>query len=469
MAGRRPLKRRIVIACVAFITALSVLLSAVTFDEYRRALYNRYESYITDILNYVNANIDVDDMKRCLDTGEKSPKFLELQELFDQVKDTHQIDFLYVVIPLHAGEYDNMMNVMAAMSTYEKEFEADTAVELGGLTGDSNPAETAAKYYNARDAQGIVFFEEVSEWGTEYTGILPLRTSDGAFFAELCVDVPAEEINGTIFNFMFVNVVLIVVLGVLFTVGFILWSSRDIVEPIRRLEKSVAGFVSRDRSQALVMEPPNIHTNNEIESLSVAVMKMADDINEYVVDVVEAEREAERMRVLATKMSELANKDALTGIRNKNAFDATLLELQARIDGGEDFRLGIAVLDCDDLKGINDRFGHSRGDEYLRASCHLICQVFKRSPVFRIGGDEFAVILMDDDFEDREALGQRLVDESAQRRAEAHNEWEKVSIAIGIAVFEPEHDVSLVATLCRADNIMYENKRDAKRRNEARE
>lgn len=58
-------------------------------------------------------------------------------------------------------------------------------VVLGGLTGYSYPAETAAKYYNAMDQDEIVFFEEVAEWGDDYTGILSLRTSD------------EEGVNGT--------------------------------------------------------------------------------------------------------------------------------------------------------------------------------------------------------------------------------------------------------------------------------
>jgi GGDEF domain-containing protein len=51
------------------------------------------------------------------------------------------------------------------------------------------------------------------------------------------------------------------------------------------------------------------------------------------------------------------------------------------------------MFDLNDLKHINDRYGHERGDEYIVNCCRLICQVFKHSPVFRIGGDEFVALL----------------------------------------------------------------------------
>lgn len=349
MNNKKPLKRSIVISCIVFITILCLLLGITTYRGYRNALYARYEAYISDVLNYVAANIDTDDLKDCLEKGEKSEKFDALQMLFDQVKDTHKIDFLYVIIPQHPGAHDNIMNVIAGMSSYEKEYAPEDAVVLGGLTGDSYPAETAEKYYNAMNADHIVFFEEVAEWGADYTGILSLRTSDGAFFAELCVDVPVQEIHDIIQAHMMITEILIIGLGILFILAFILWSSRNIVTPILKLERSVAGFTAQKHGQKLIMEAPDIHTHNELESLASIVMDMADDINDYVTEVVEAER-------VAAEMRDLAHKDSLTGVMNKTAFAAFIQDLQERIDCKEQIEFAIGVFDCDDLKGINDQY-----------------------------------------------------------------------------------------------------------------
>ena len=453
---KRPLKRSIVTGCILFIAVLCLLLGLTSYREYRKVLYHRYEAYITDLLEYASACIDVDDLKDCLEKGEKSEEFEELQDRLDLIKDTHKIDFLYVIIPQHPGEYDNIMNVIAAMAQYEKEDpELYPPVELGGLTGDSYPAETAAKYWNAMDREEIVFFEEVAEWGDDYTGIKSLRTSDGSFFAELCVDVPVQEIHDTIRSHMAVTLALIIGLGVLFTAGFILWSTRNIVTPIRELEKSVTGFVTQSQGQQFTLTAPSLRTNNEIASLSAAAVKMADDINDYVAKIVEAER-------VAAEMRDMVNKDSLTGLRNRVTFASYIQQMQERIDRGEKIAFAVAAFDCDNLKGINDQYGHERGDEYLLTTSRLICRVFKNCDIFRVGGDEFAAVLQNEEYENRAALVDRFYDESSAINAKAEQEWEFVHAAVGLAAFKPEIDRTVSDTVRRADKFMYDNKRGGK-------
>ena len=93
------------------------------------------------------------------------------------------------------------------------------------------------------------------------------------------------------------------------------------------------------------------------------------------------------------------------------------------------------MFDCDNLKKINDQYGHDKGDVYIKATSQMICRVFKHSPVFRIGGDEFAVILQDEDYRNRDALNDSFE-------------------AVG-----PACDTSVNDTIRRADECMYENKR----------
>jgi diguanylate cyclase (GGDEF)-like protein len=163
-------------------------------------------------------------------------------------------------------------------------------------------------------------------------------------------------------------------------------------------------------------------------------------------------------------MKELATRDSLTGIRNKAAFTSYVQELQDGIDRSEQIDFAVGVFDCDNLKGINDRYGHEKGDEYLKAASRLICSVFKYSPVFRIGGDEFAAILRNEDFLNRIALADEFYRESDKINAAAHNEWERVHTSMGIVTFDPLIDRAVSDTLRRADKVMYENKRGGKRR-----
>ena len=151
--------------------------------------------------------------------------------------------------------------------------------------------------------------------------------------------------------------------------------------------------------------------------------------------------------------------DALTSVRNKGAFDNYIDMMQARLDSGEKFDFAVAVLDCDDLKEVNDRCGHDKGDEYLKAATHLICEVFDHSPVFRTGGDEFAVILMNDDFKNRNELIKEFEHTSDRICREAKEMWEAIHISMGVAVHDPETDGTVEDTVHRADQLMYEKKR----------
>ena len=90
--------------------------------------------------------------------------------------------------------------------------------------------------------------------------------------------------------------------------------------------------------------------------------------------------------------------------------------------------------------------------------------VFQHSPVFRIGGDEFAVVLQNGDFEDREALVRRFDEEKETLCAEAENRWEEVHVAMGVAEHDPSLDHSVIDTVRRADKIMYADKREKKRK-----
>ncbi|MBO4449192.1 MAG: transporter substrate-binding domain-containing protein [Clostridiales bacterium] len=161
-------------------------------------------------------------------------------------------------------------------------------------------------------------------------------------------------------------------------------------------------------------------------------------------------------------LNRLAFVDSLTSVRNKGAYSDYVNSLQERINNEEHFDLAVGIFDCNDLKSINDRYGHDKGDLYLKAACQLICKVFDHSPVFRIGGDEFAVFLMNGDYNKRDELVELLEKRQKERNAAVENKWDETHIAYGIAVYDPKHDSAVSDTIRRADKAMYENKNQSK-------
>nr|MCR5129550.1 GGDEF domain-containing protein [Lachnospiraceae bacterium] len=113
------------------------------------------------------------------------------------------------------------------------------------------------------------------------------------------------------------------------------------------------------------------------------------------------------------------------------------------------------------LKRINDELGHYMGDEYLKNACRLICASYKNSPVYRIGGDEFVVILEGRPYELRDQLADTFVREMDNIRHSDLRAEEKVSIAYGMAVYEGAGD-EIEAVVKRADELMYKTKKRMK-------
>ena len=155
--------------------------------------------------------------------------------------------------------------------------------------------------------------------------------------------------------------------------------------------------------------------------------------------------------------------DALTAVRNKWAYASYIEDLQTSMDeDSSQMKFAVGVFDCDDLKAVNDEYGHDKGDVYLRKASHLMCRVFQHSPVFRIGGDEFSVIFQNDAFEEREALLAEFRKAMEEINASTKNPWEQVRVSYGISVYDPELDGAVIDVVRRADKNMYENKRNRK-------
>ena len=158
-------------------------------------------------------------------------------------------------------------------------------------------------------------------------------------------------------------------------------------------------------------------------------------------------------------LNQRVNYDALTSVRNKGAFTEYIDNVQSRISNGESFGVAVGIFDCNDLKKINDMYGHEKGDEYIKNACHFICTTFRRSAVFRIGGDEFAAVLMNEDFANRDNLTDIFTNEQEAISASASDPWNQLHIAMVLAIFSSDSDGSLNDTIKRADELMYENKR----------
>lgn len=172
-------------------------------------------------------------------------------------------------------------------------------------------------------------------------------------------------------------------------------------------------------------------------------------------------QEEEYSRRLAQARIE-ANIDALTGVKNRNAYRVYEERINAQIEMNRAPGFAITILDVNDLKKVNDNEGHKAGDQYLRDACKIICTTFKRSPVFRVGGDEFVVLSQGDDYANIDELVgimNRHNDEAIENGG--------VVIALGTSKYSNETNVAAVYE--DADQKMYNNKSELKARQKKEE
>ena len=211
------------------------------------------------------------------------------------------------------------------------------------------------------------------------------------------------------------------------------------VEPLKKLTAAATQLSNRDYDVDIV------HSNtHEIKLLSTAFENMANCLREH-----------EKLQHL------LAYRDSLTGLRNTTSYNAWVAEFNQEIES-KDVSFGIIVFDMNYLKETNDRYGHDVGNKLIAAAARLISDTFKRSPVFRIGGDEFLVILQNRDLEECEALLAKFEAECNNAFAETDGKKIPVSVAKGFTLYDPQKDSHFVDVFNRADDAMYENKRSMK-------
>ena len=153
--------------------------------------------------------------------------------------------------------------------------------------------------------------------------------------------------------------------------------------------------------------------------------------------------------------------DPLTGLRNTTSYKTWVVNFDKKIEDG-DTAFGVVMLDLNDLKEANDTYGHDNGNKLIAGAARIISETFKRSPAFRIGGDEFLVILQNRDLEERDTLFAELDARAKSAAIEVGDTKVPVSIAKGFSLFDPQTDTRFSDVFTRADDEMYKNKKTMK-------
>ena len=455
---KRPIHKSIILGSAVFVAFLCFLLSIQAYLTYSKSLYKRYDDKLDNILNYISNQIDMDDLYQCTLTGQKSEKYEKVQTLLNGMVDDFELFYLYSLFVRN----DSMYNICSATSKAERE-RGEEDMKLWEPTDAYEPSEIQ-KFAKAIKKNETSFFEEDSDYGAAYTACKPYVNSLGVHFGVICADISIEELHKTVNHYVLYNVVLTLCLGLLFGLILIFWLRHNVTGPILALEKSASNFAEKSRGkltpEELIFDAPEIHTHNEVESLSNAISQMSKDMRTYVQGLLKAEELARSAQEQVQDMTQLAFTDALTHVNSKVAYDKMKESLQEQIDQGI-ATFAFVMIDVNNLKDINDNYGHDCGDKYIFGSCHIFCHIYKQSPIYRVGGDEFIVLLQNSNYNNRNKL---LKDMETEFKKAANNSsrkpWERYSVAYGMAEYKKGDRVDDVFR--RADENMYHKKMEMK-------
>jgi len=238
----------------------------------------------------------------------------------------------------------------------------------------------------------------------------------------------------------------------------------DLLVPLKYLEEFKSGFghfklTGQGRIIGKRYEVTALRKNGEefpVE-LSVSAVNLQGKWNAIgiVRDITRRKRVEEELRALSLR-------DELTGLYNRRGF-LTLAEQQLKVANRVRKVMLLMFADLDDMKHINDAFGHQEGDRALIEIGQILKKTFRESDIVaRFGGDEFAVLSLETPDSGTGILANRL-----REHLDYHNRYEnrpyELSVSVGISRYDPENPVDLHDLIVNADKVMYEQKNARKR------
>ena len=296
-------------------------------------------------------------------------------------------------------------------------------------------------------------------WGNFYSSFSPVFDSQGNVVGIIGVDFNSGWYNQQVWN----NTFFVILISALFTM-------------VGALAFLLISYRVRMRFQLLRVEFSTL--SDDVQTLTEEILSSADDALAAHFRVPAAPETGDEIRTLGNKIRTMhqtmeryfnymqaeVNTDGLTRVGNTAAYQERRKELERKIaDGTAAF--SAVVFDIDDLKQVNDRWGHACGDKIIRAAASAIAKSFGRENTFRIGGDEFIALV---EHEPKERIASRL--ERMDAAIFSYNASDTdcpaaLSLSRGEADFMPGKDQSFRNVFDRADRRMYECKEKYHRRN----
>lgn len=422
---------RYMISISIFLVVINALLGFLLTKQSDKTIRELIQHRMLDISNTAASMIDGDVLKNaCPDTLD-CPDCREIYETLTYFQDNIELEYIYCITRDNDGNFI---------------FSIDPTVEDPGEFG--SPIVTTDALIEA--SGGIPSVDEVpyeDKWGRFYSSYSPVFDSDGNVAGIVAVDFSADWYDEQISNLVFITIV-VIVLAFAISVAIIMFIATKYRKRFKAVSKDMRKL--SDEIETLVKEV-SFESYWYEEHSEVKNEKTSDD--EIEVISIKLRNLQARLEEQIDYVRSLAYVDGLTGLENRTAYMEQVKCLDDKIRSGK-AAFTVVVCDINQLKVINDDYGHEEGDKLITLVSKTLQEIFSNEKIYRIGGDEFVVIGKDPDYSGR------INDLKAKLKASSNEIGDfPASVSAGFSVFDINSDEDFSHVFNRADKLMYEDKK----------
>lgn len=456
----------IFIIAVIFI-AISTI--AITYKISTKQLNNYYDKTAKENAYNVSTFLDGDYLKKLQKTID-TPEYQEIrQEAEDTQNEELIIEYLkekevwneFYTIRTQLTQY--LKNMSTIRYLYIVAYDPNETTKDMYLIDDEDTELYEVGYYETREKEFDGYdlanldhsiLNNSETWGWLYSTYAPVYDSNGDCVALVGCDIELTYVIAERHRLLFLMIGWIVVSTIAFIILILITINQSIVKPIEIISvktkefKPQSGMTQDDDSIINIQSKKE----NEITDIANAIKKLELDTIDYITSLNLKDTQIQQL-------SRISTRDGLTGVGNVYGYKNKINELSINFQNN-DFALLMA--DINNLKIINDTYGHKEGDKYIQSCCKILCDTFKHSSVYRIGGDEFVVVIQREDYDNRNMLYAKLkliFDHNFFNMEAPVNKRYSMSIGIGE---KKEDDITFDRMFREADRMMYDNKRKIK-------
>lgn len=436
-----------VITFFTYLTLILVVLFA-CYLRFYQIMIDNYTNMGEEILNLASSHIEIDHIPDYLSGEYDEEEYARTAENLDQY--TYYFKELYYLYAFKI--YDDSTNATVIFDAYT------VANGEGETLGSSYEMEDELieQMDAIRKGEDIKPLTGKTEWGFLITCSKPLIDSKGVCQGYLFVDFNLTDVRRS--NIGFIGNLFVLIFCLMLVILFLAMKAvaDRITVPIEKMYLCLKNFkykTEEDRQKNIEnLKSLDIHTNPEIQSLYETLTKTIESSYKF-------EREFE---ITSEKLESVKGKvyvDALTGLGNKYAYEQKLKEYQEKTDKGENSNMAVVIADVNNLKYVNDTFGHERGDLYIKGCCKVLADVFGEENICRIGGDEFVIFIENENFTSRYINLDKAEEKfTACYENKSIADYERYSASLGIANYMVGSNDNLIEVIKEADKKMYEKK-----------